>query len=78
MYWEKIKNDIYVEVFAMDEEGTKVIIREAVEDKGIHEAYMDIYNKLTNMYKNIKWEIQFINSRSTNSVYCNKTREEEV
>lgn len=37
MYWEKIKNEICVEVFAMDEERTKVIIREIVGDKGIHE-----------------------------------------
>ena len=33
MYWEKIKNDICVEVLAMDEEGTKVIIREIVGDE---------------------------------------------
>ena len=30
MYWKKNKNDICVEVFGMDEEGTKVVIREIV------------------------------------------------
>ena len=46
MYWKKIKNDLCVEVLAMDEEGTKVIIREIVGDKGIHETYVNIYDKL--------------------------------
>lgn len=78
MDWEKIKKDICVEIFAIDEEGTKVIIRETVEDKGVHETYMNIYNKLTNMYKTTKWEIQYIYTRGTNSTYCNKTREEEA
>ena len=51
MCWERIKNEICVEVNAMDEEGTEVIIRKIVGDIGIHEAYMNIYNKLTNMSK---------------------------
>ena len=78
MYWEKIKNDICVEVFAMDEKGTKMIIRETVGDKGIHETYMNIYNKLMNMNKNVKWEVHCVRSRSINNVYYNETREEEV
>ena len=49
MCWERIKNEICVEVNAMGEEGTEVIIRKIVGDIGIHEAYMDIYNKLMNM-----------------------------
>ena len=51
MCWERIKNEICVEVNAMDEEGTEVIIRKIVGDIGIHETYMDIYNKLMNMEK---------------------------
>lgn len=78
MYWKKIKNDICVEVLAMDEEGTKVIIREIVGDKGIHETYMDIYDKLMNMGKNVKWEVHCVRSSNINSVYYNKTKEEEV
>nr|DAK59046.1 MAG TPA: hypothetical protein [Microviridae sp.] len=38
MYWKKTKNDICVEVLAMNEEGTKMIIRKIVGDKGIHET----------------------------------------
>ena len=57
MYWEKIKNEICVEVLVMDEEGTKVIIRETVGDKGIHQTYMNIYDKLMDMGKNAKWEV---------------------
>ncbi|QCS36838.1 hypothetical protein [Tortoise microvirus 13] len=78
MYWKKIKNEICVEVFAMDEEGTKVIIREIVGDKGIHETYMNIYDKLMNMGENVKWEVHCVRSRSINSVYYNEIKEEEV
>ena len=78
MHWEKIKNDICVEVFAMDEERTEVIIREIVGDKGIHETYMNVYNKLMNMGKNAKWEIHCVRSRNINKVDYNETREEEV
>ena len=51
MCWEEIKNEICVEVNAMDEEGTEVIIRKVVGDIGINEAYMNIYNKLMNINK---------------------------
>ena len=78
MYWKKIKNEICVEVFVMDEKGTKVVIREIVGNKGIHETYMNIYNKLMNMGKNVKWEVLCIRSRSINSVYYNENREEEI
>lgn len=78
MYWEKTKNEICVEVFAMDEEGTKVIIREIVGDKGIHETYMNIYDKLMNMGENVKWEVHSVRSRGINSVCYNENREEEV
>lgn len=78
MDWEKIKNEICVEICAMSEEGTEVIIREIIRDKGIHETYMNIYNKLMNMDENVKWEIEYVHSRSINSVYNNKNKKEEV
>lgn len=78
MCWEKLKNEICVEVNAMDEEGTEVIIRKVVGDIGIHETYMDIYNKLMNINKSVKWEIHYVRSRSTNNVYNNETKEKEV
>ena len=74
MYWEKIKNDICVEVLAMNEEGTKMIIRKTVGDKGIHETYMNIYDKLMNIDKNAKWEVHCIRTRSNNSVYYNENK----
>lgn len=75
---KKIANELCVEVFAMDEEGTKVIIREIVGDKSIHETYMNIYDKLMSMGKDVKWEVHCVRSRNINSVYYNETREEEV
>lgn len=78
MYWEKIKNEICVEVIAMDEEGTEVIIRKLIGDMGIHETYMNIYEKLINMSKNAKWEIHYVRSRNINSIYNNKTNEKEA
>lgn len=78
MCWEKFKNEICVEVNAMDEEGTEVIIRKVVGDIGIHETYMNIYDKLTNISKSAKWEIHYVCSRSINSIYNNKTKEKEA
>ena len=62
----------------MDEEGTEIIIRKIVGDIGIHEAYMNIYDKLMNMNKNVKWEIHYVRSRSINSIYNNETKEKEI
>ena len=78
MCWEKFKNEICVEVNAMDEEGTEVIIRKVVGDIGIHETYMNIYDKLMNMSKSTKWEIYYVRTRSINSIYNNEKKEKEV
>ena len=78
MCWEKFKNEICVEVNAMDEEGTEIIIRKVVGDIGIHETYMNIYDKLMNMSKSGKWEIHYVRSRNTNSVYNSEIKEKEV
>lgn len=74
MNWKKIKNDICVEVSAMDEKGTKVTIEKTVGDKSIHKTYMNIYDKLMNIDKNVKWEIYYVNTKIINSVYNNETR----
>ena len=78
MCWEKNKNGIYVEVIAMDEEGTEVIIRKIIRDRGIHETYMDIYGKLMNISKSTRWEIHYVRSKIINSIYNNETKEKEV
>ena len=78
MCWENFKNEICVEVIAIDEDGTEVIIRKIVGDIGIHETYMDIYDKLMNMSKNMKWEIQYVSTKSINSIYNNEIKKEEV
>lgn len=78
MCWERIKNEICVEVNAMDEEGTEVIIKKIVGDIGIHKTYMDIYNKLMNMSKSTKWEIYYVRTRSANSIYNNEKKEKEA
>lgn len=77
MYWEKVKNEICVEVFAMDKCGTKIIIREIVGETGIHETYMRIYDKLMDMGKDVKWEIHCVRSRSIKSIYYNTIEEKE-
>lgn len=75
---EKNKNEICVEIIAMDEEGTEVIIRKIIRDRGIHETYMDIYDKLMNISKSTKWEIHYVRSKVINSIYNNETKEKEV
>lgn len=78
MCWKKNKNEICVEVIAMDEEGTELIIRKIIRDRGIHETYMDIYGKLMNISKSTKWEIHYVRSKVINSIYNNETKEKEV
>lgn len=46
MCWKKTKNEVCVEVIAMDEEGTEVIIRKNIGDISIYETYMNIRNEL--------------------------------
>ena len=77
MDFKKITNELCVEVYATNNKGTTMIIRETVGETGVHEAYMSIYNKLTNMGKNAKWDVKVIRTRSLNSVYYNKIEKEE-
>ena len=55
-----------VEVYAADNKGVTMIIRKVIEEKGMHETYMDIYDKLMNMEKNTKWDIKMISVKIYN------------
>jgi hypothetical protein len=46
----------------------KIHIRKDVEDKGIHQTYMKIYDTLMSLSKNTKWEIKYINTKNKNSL----------
>lgn len=63
---EKPKSKRYIEVYASNNEGATMIIRKFIEEKGIHETYMDIYDKLMNMGKNAKWNVKVINVKTYN------------
>lgn len=75
---EKITDELCVEVYATNNDGTTMIVREIIGEKGIHETYMNIYDKLMNMGKNVKWEVKLIRVRSLKSVYYNESKEKEV
>ena len=63
---EEPKSKRYVEIYAASNEGTTMIIRKLIEKKGMHETYMDIYNKLTNTGKDEKWDVKVINVKTYN------------
>lgn len=75
---EKITNELCVEVYASSNEGTSIIIREIIDKKGVHETYMNIYDKLMNMGQDVKWEINLVQTRSLKSIYYNEIKEKEV
>lgn len=75
---KKIANELCVEVYATNNEGTTMIIREIIGETGVHETYMSIYDKLMNMGKDVKWEVKLFRVRSLKSVYYNEIKEEEV
>ena len=75
---KKIANELCVEVYATNNEGTTMIIREIIGETGVHETYMNIYNKLMNMGKDVKWEVKLFRVRSLKSVYYNEIKEEEL
>ena len=66
MNFKEPESKRYVEVYAASNEGTTMIIRKFIEKKGMHETYMDIYNKLMNMDKNEEWEVKIFNVRTHN------------
>lgn len=75
---KKIGNELCVEVYATNNEGTTMIIREIIGVTGVHETYMNIYDKLMSMGKDVKWEVKLFRVRSLKSVYYNESKEEEV
>ena len=62
---EEPKSKHYVEVYATDNKGTTMIIRKFIEEKGMHETYIDIYDRLMNMGKDVKWDVKVINIKTS-------------
>lgn len=75
---KKITNELCVEVYATNNEDTTMIIREIIGETGVHETYMNIYDKLMSMGKDVKWEVKLFRVRSLKSIYYNESKEEEV
>lgn len=75
---KKSTNELCVEVYATNNKETTMIIREIIGEAGVHETYMNIYDKLMNMGKDTKWEVKLFRVRSLKSVYYNVSKEEEV
>ena len=75
---KKNANELYVEVYATDNERTTMVIRETIGETGIHETYMNIYDKLMNMKGNVKWDVKTIRVRNFKNTYYNENKEEEV
>ena len=53
--------------YATDNKEVTMVIRKLIEEKGIHETYMDIYDRLMNMGKNAKLDVKVINVKTYNS-----------
>lgn len=75
---KKITDELCVEVYATNNDGTTMIIRKVIGEEGAHGTYMNIYYTLMNMEKNVKWTIELFRVRSLKSVYFNVSKEEEV
>ena len=60
---KKIVDEIGIEVYATNNEGEAIIAKRAVGEKGINEAYMNIYKKLMDMEKDKKWEVKLCRSQ---------------
>ena len=66
MNLEEPKSKRYVEVYATDNKEVTMVIRKLTVEKGIHETYMDIYDRLINMGKNAKLDVKLINVKTYN------------
>nr|DAG83850.1 MAG TPA: hypothetical protein [Microviridae sp.] len=75
---KKTKNELCVEVYATNNEGTTMIIRKIIGEAGIHETYMNIYDELMNTGKDAKWKVELFRVRNSKSIYYNENKEEEV
>lgn len=78
MDFKKITDELCVEVYANNNNGTTVIIRKIIGEEGVHGTYMNIYYTLMNMEKNTKWNIELFRVRSLKSIHNNVSKEEEV
>lgn len=75
---KKITDELCAEVYATNNEGTTMIIREIIGEKGVYKTCMNICDKLINMEKDTKWEVKLFRVRSLKNVYYNESKEEEV
>lgn len=75
---EKNANELCVEIYATNNKGTTMIIREIIGEKGVHETYMNIYNKLMNMGKDEKWKVELFHVRNLKNIHYIENKEEEV
>lgn len=75
---KKITNELCVEIYATNNKVTTMIIKEIIRETGVHETYMNIYDKLMNIGKDAKWKVELFRVRSLKSVYYNESKEEEV
>ena len=48
---KKITDELCVEVYATNNDGTTMIIRKVIGEEGVHGTYMNIYYTLMNMEK---------------------------
>lgn len=78
MNTKKITDEFCVEVYATNNEDETMIIRKIIGKAGVHETYMNIYDNLMNMEKNVKWEVTLFRVRSLKSIYYNEINEEEI
>lgn len=63
---EETENKRYVEIYATINEGTTMTIKKFIGEKGMYEAYLDIYSKLIDIGKNAKWDMKVINVKIYN------------
>ena len=75
---KKITDELCVEVYATNNDGTTMIISKVIGKEGVHGTYMNIYYTLMNMEKNVKWTIELFRVKSLKSVYFNESKKEEV
>lgn len=57
---KKITDELCVEVYATNKNGTTMIIRKTIGEEGAHGTYMNIYYTLMNMEKKHKMEYRTI------------------
>lgn len=69
---KKTTNELCVEVYATNNEGTTMIIRKVVGEIGVHATYLKIFETLTKIDKNVGWNIDAIRTISSKNTYYNK------